>query len=132
MLQGDRSDITLPITGSATTPVPSGIIVVADAANPGNAAVSTAAQNGFVGVTIDDTGKNGYTTVRTKGIVQIRTGAAVAAGDQVASNANGKAVPQTVAASGAGVKQIVGVALTSAATADVLVDVLLQPKYTVG
>lgn len=131
-LQGDRSDITLPVTGAAASPVAFGIILVADVANPGNAAVSGAAANAFVGVTLDPTDQLGYAPVRTKGIAQVLSGGAVAAGDQVASNANGKGVSQVVAASGAGVKQIVGVALSSAAAADILIDVLIQPKYTVG
>ena len=132
MIQGDRGDITLPLTNGAASPVAMGIIIVADAANPGNGAVSGASQNGFVGVVLDPTDQLGYATIRTRGIAQVLAGAAVAAGDQIASNGAGKGITQAVAASGAAVKPIIGVALSSAAAADVFIDVLIQPKYTVG
>lgn len=131
-LQGDRSDITLPVTGGAAGAVAAYVILVADPAIAGNAKLSGAAGVGFVGVTKELTDTLGYAAVRTAGIARVRVGATtVTAGDQVASDASGLATTQAVAASGAAVKQIVGVALNTATTGT-LVDVLLQPKFTVG
>lgn len=127
MIQGDRSEITMPVTGGADGAIAANLIMSHDAANPGNAKPSTAAQTKFIGVSLQATDTKGYAPIRTQGIVQIRVGAggAVAAGDYIAADADGKAVTIVPAVPGT-VKMVVGLCLTGGA-AGALCDVLLQP-----
>lgn len=129
-LQGARTEITMPVTGGAAGAVGANRIVVVDAANAGNVAVSTAAQKGFLGVTKEKTDALGYAAIRTDGIVQVVAGGAIAAGDYLASDANGAAVAIVPATSGA-VKMVIGIALNSAASAT-FVDVELQPMLVLA
>lgn len=123
---GDRSDITVPITGGASGAVAANRIIIADAANPGSGKLSTAAARGLIGVTLEVTDTNGYAPVRTKGIAKVIVGSGgVTAGDNLASDSTGQAV--TIAPTTPGtVKQVAGVALNTAA-AGALVDMLIQP-----
>lgn len=125
------SEITLPITSGASGAVAAHLIIVADGSNAGNGKVSTAAAQGFVGVTTEVTDTLGYTTVRTRGIARVRAGGTVVAGNQIASDAVGKGVAITPAASGASVKQVAGTALSSCANGE-LFDLLINPQLALG
>lgn len=129
-LQGARSEITMPVTGGAAGAVGANRIVVVDASNAGNVAVSIAAQKGFIGITKEKTDNLGYAGIRTEGIAQVVAGGTITAGDYIASDANGAAVTIVPATSGA-VKQVIGIALNSAVSAT-FVEVKIQPMLVLA
>lgn len=128
-LQRPQNVITMPFDAAAGA----FRIVMASGTNAGNAAVSTASALGFIGVTVEPSsaGASLSAAVATAGVVQIVAGGSITAGNLVESNSTGAAVARTPAASGSAVKQIVGVALNTAASG-ALVDVLIQPQLTLA
>ena len=115
------------------------VCVVASGANAGNVALPAGAlATKFVGVTQEPVQSGSLTNeiaVQVAGIAQIQTdgSANITAGDYLAiANASGQ-VKTVAPASGAVVRQLVGIAISSAAnTAGLLVDVLMQPMVYVG
>lgn len=113
------------------------LIAVASLANPGNAKLPAAALAiGFLGVTQEPTSTTlNNATVMTHGIAQIQSdgSAPVVAGDLIAvANASGQG-KTVVPATGTAVRLTVGIALNSvAATAGLLIDVILQPNVYIG
>ena len=115
------------------------VCVVASGSNAGNVALPAGAlATKFVGITQEAVQSGSLTNeiaVQVAGIAQIQTdgSANITSGDYLAiANATGQ-VKTVVPASGAVVRQLVGIAISSAAnTAGLLVDVLLQPMVYVG
>ena len=115
------------------------VCVVASGTNAGNVSLPGGAlATKFIGVaqeTVPASSSSNAVTVEVAGIAQIQTdgSAAVTAGDYVAiANASGQ-IKSVTPASGTNVREIVGIALGSAAnTAGLLVDVLLQPMVYIG
>lgn len=115
------------------------VCVVMSGTNAGNVALPGGAlATKFAGVTWEPV-QSGSTAneiaVQVAGIGQIQTdgSATIAAGDYVAiANTTGQ-VKTVAPASGAVLREIVGIALSGAAnTAGLLVDVLLQPNIYIG
>lgn len=67
----------------------------------------------------------------TGGIVRVTAGDAVAVGDYVKSDADGRAVPITSPATAAAIQYVGGVAMTPASAASELVMVVLTPHASV-
>ncbi len=67
-------------------------------------------------------------SVQVDGVVLVKSGAAVAVGDDLKSDAAGKAIPSTGEAAGTQV-YIVGTALDAAAGADELIRMHMRPSY---
>ncbi len=115
------------------------VVVVASGTNAGNVALPAAANaTKIVGVTLEAVPSGSATNslpIQTDGIAQIQTdgAASIAAGDYLAvANSSGQ-IKTVVPATGTVVRQLVGIALSSAAnTAGLLVDVLLQPNVYIG
>ena len=115
------------------------VCVVASGTNAGNVALPGGAlATKFVGVTSEPVASGSSTNelgVIVAGIAQIQTdgSASITAGDYVAI-ANSSGQIKTVApATGTNVRELVGIALSSAAnTAGLLVDVLIQPMVYIG
>ena len=115
------------------------VCVVASGTNAGNVALPGGAlATKFVGITQEPVQSGSLTNeiaVQVAGIAQIQTdgSANITAGDYLAiANTTGQ-VKTVTPASGAVVRQLVGIALSSAAnTAGLLVDVLMQPMVYVG
>jgi len=112
------------------------VCVVTSGSNAGNVALPGAAlATKFVGVTMEGASGANEIGVLVSGVAQIQSdgSATIAAGDYVAiGNTSGQVRTVTVA-TGANVREIVGIALSGAAnTAGLLVDVLLQPMVYVG
>ncbi len=115
----------------AGAPVAANTILVASA-TAGSLAVAGLYAGKFIGVNTEATDTNGYAFVQTIGTVQVRVGAvAVVAGDRITSDASGLALATGASASGTILKQIIGIAMNSAA-AGALVDVFLQPDLVNG
>jgi hypothetical protein len=130
--EGDRSDITLLVTnGVAGTPA-KGYIVKADASNSGNAIIAGANAIPLIGVTLAACDADGYCAIRTRGIVQIVVGGStVTVGDKVGSDSAGKATTITPLGSFGAAKGVIGTALTTATTGN-LVDVLIDKETIIG
>ena len=115
------------------------VCVVMSGTNAGNVALPGGAlATKFAGVVREPVGSGSSTkaiAVQISGIAQIESdgSAGVTAGDFVAiANASGQ-IKSVTPASGTNVRELVGVALNSAAaTAGLLVDVLLQPNVYIG
>ena len=115
------------------------VCVVMSGTNPGNAALPGGALAAkFLGVSEEGVSPNaptGQIGVRVAGIAQIQTdgSAAIAAGDYLAiANSSGQ-VKSISPASGANLRQIIGVALNSVSnSAGLLADVLIQPMVYFG
>ena len=115
------------------------VCVVASGTNAGNVALPGGAlATKFVGVaqeSVPSSSTSNAVTVEVAGIAQIQTdgSAAITAGDYVAiANASGQ-IKSVTPATGTNVRELVGIALSSAAnTAGLLVDVLLQPMVYIG
>ena len=123
-LQRNGNRVTMPIDGAPAVPVLANLIVVRSATG---AAVSTAGQQGFLGVTVEPSDPSGYTGIQLDFIVQITAGANITSGQEVCSNAVGQAVPAFISSSGTPVQQVVGTAMNTALSGN-LVDVLLNPS----
>ena len=115
------------------------VCVVASGTNAGNVALPGGAlATKFIGVTFEPVQTNSLTNeiaVQVSGIAQIQTdgSATIAAGDYLAiANSSGQ-IKSVSPATGTNAREIVGIALNSAAnTAGLLVDVLLQPNVYIG
>lgn len=108
--------------------------VMHDSANAGQIKQSTAAARALVGVSEQaSSGGSGSTAsvqVHTVpgGIYKVEVGTGgVTAGDQVASDATGKAVTFTDAGTGSAVKTIAGIAMSTAAAGE-LAEILYSPR----
>jgi hypothetical protein len=106
------------------------VCVVASGTNAGNVALPGGAlATKFVGSSTNEI------SVQVSGIAQIQTdgSASINSGDYVAiANSTGQ-VKTVVPATGTNVRQLVGIAMSSATnTAGLLVDVLIQPMVYVG
>jgi len=116
-----------------------GVCVVASGTNAGNVALPGGAlATKFVGVVQEPVAGGSGTNavaVQVAGIAQIQTdgSAPIASGDFVAiANSSGQ-IKAVAPATGTNARQIVGIALSGAAsTAGLLVDVLLQPSVYIG
>ncbi len=115
------------------------VCVVMSGANAGNVTLPGGAlATKFAGITWEPV-QSGSTAneiaVQVAGIAQIQTdgSALIAAGDYVAiANASGQ-IKTVVPATGAVLRQVVGIAVSGATnTAGLLVDVLLQPAIYIG
>ncbi|MEP6756640.1 MAG: hypothetical protein ABJA67_14135 [Chthonomonadales bacterium] len=115
------------------------VCVVASGTNAGNVALPGGAlATKFVGVVqeaVPASSSTNAVTVEIAGIAQIQTdgSASITSGDYVAiANATGQ-IKSVTPASGSNVRELVGIALSSSAnTAGLLVDVLLQPMVYIG
>ncbi|HZO90532.1 MAG TPA: hypothetical protein VFB38_19550 [Chthonomonadaceae bacterium] len=115
------------------------VCVVMSGTNAGNVALPGGAlATKFVGVTMEGIPTNSTTSeiaVQVAGIAQVQSdgSATIAPGDYLAiANASGQ-VKTVTPASGTLVRELVGIALSSATnTAGVLVDVLIQPMVYIG
>lgn len=115
------------------------VCVVASGSNAGNVALPGGAlATKFIGVTQEPVASGSSTNelaVQVAGIAQIQTdgSATITSGDYVAiANSSGQ-IKSVAPATGTNVRELVGIALSSAAnTAGLLVDVLLQPMVYVG
>jgi len=115
------------------------VCVVASGTNAGNVALPGGAlATKFVGVTSEPVASGSSTNelgVIVAGIAQIQTdgSASITAGDYLAiANTSGQ-IKTVAPASGTNLRELVGIALSSAAnTAGLLVDVLIQPMVYVG
>ena len=115
------------------------VCVVMSVGNAGNVALPAGAlATKFVGVAMEaiPTGSTSLSVaVQVAGVAQIQSDGSttIAAGDYLAiGNVSGQ-VKTIVPATGAVVRELIGIALTGAAnTAGLLVDVLLQPMVYVG
>lgn len=110
------------------------LCVVASGTNAGNVmAPGAAGATKFVGVTQEPTGNDSSNpqAVMVAGIAQVRSdgSAVIAAGDYLTiADTTGRVKTQAPGFGGATVTELVGMALSSAAaTADLLVDMLIQP-----
>ncbi|HXE63223.1 MAG TPA: hypothetical protein VN519_06755 [Bryobacteraceae bacterium] len=120
---------TFTVDGAPTTPVGANLIVIVSTVNQGAVALSTANAQPFAGVTGEPSDSDGNVAVQIDDICQIIAGATITAGQQVASNAIGQAVPIVPNTTGAIVAQVVGTAVTNATSGN-LVDVLINPELT--
>ena len=115
------------------------VCVVASGSNAGNVALPGGAlATKFVGVTFESVPSGSSTNelaVQVAGIAQIQSdgSAVITSGDYLAI-ANSSGQVKTVApATGTNVRELVGIALSSATnTAGLLVDVLIQPNVYIG
>ena len=115
------------------------VCVVMSGTNTGNVALPAGAlATKFAGVTAEPVQTNSLTNeiaVLVAGVAQIQTdgSAVIAAGDYLAiANSTGQ-IKTVVPATGAVLRQVVGIALSGATnTAGLLVDVLLQPNVYIG
>ncbi len=115
------------------------VCVVASGTNAGNVALPGGAlATKFVGVTAEPVASGSSTNelgVIVAGIAQIQTdgSASITAGDYLAiANTSGQ-IKTVAPATGTNVRELVGIALSSAAnTAGLLVDVLIQPMVYIG
>jgi hypothetical protein len=92
---------------------------------------SVSLANNFIGVVGAEGSAGGYAPIHLVGVVKVRAGASVTAGNKIGSDSAGLGVPITLAATGANVRQVCGTALTSAASGE-LFDMLIQPFTTLG
>ena len=115
------------------------VCVVMSLTNAGNVTLPAAAlATKFVGVALEGIPTGSVSTsiaIQVAGVAQIQTDGSltITAGDYLAiANASGQ-IKTVVPATGAVVRELVGIALNSVAnTAGLLVDVLLQPMVYVG
>ncbi len=114
------------------------VCVVMSAVNPGNITLPAALAGKFVGIAAEPTPTGSSTlqiAVQLSGIAQVQSDgtAAINAGDYlVIGNASGQ-VKSAVPTGGTNVREIIGIALSSAgAAAGALVDVLIQPMVYLG
>ena len=115
------------------------VCVVMSGVNAGNVAMPGAAlATKFAGVTAEGIPPNSTTSeigVQVVGIVQVQTdgSALIAAGDYLAiANTSGQ-VKTVAPASGAVVRELIGIALSGATnTAGLVVDMLIQPMVYIG
>jgi hypothetical protein len=115
------------------------VCVVASGTNAGNVALPGGAlATKFVGITQEAVQTGSSTNeiaIQVSGIAQIQTdgSASINSGDYVAiANSTGQ-VKTVVPASGTNVRQLIGIAMSSATNAaGLLVDVLIQPMVYVG
>lgn len=130
MYQGDRADITMPITGGENGAVAANRIIIMDGAVASNGKVSTASARGFAGITLEATDQKGYAPVRTSGVAKVRVGVGGStAGLLCASDATGQGVTITPGGAAPADKQVVGVWLETRAAGE-LADVRIQPMLT--
>ena len=115
------------------------VCVVASGVAEGNVALPGGALAAkFVGVTLEAVQSGSKTNaigVQVAGIAQIQTdgSAPINSGDYVAVANNGGQIKAVAPATGTNVRQVVGIALSSASNvAGLLVDVLLQPMLYIG
>jgi len=90
---------------------------------------SVSAARDFIGVVTPEGGSNNYVPVQHIGIAKVRAGAAVTAGNWITSDSAGEGIPITLAAAAANVRQVCGIALTSAADGEIF-EMLIQPSFT--
>jgi len=122
---GNRS--TFPFDGAPAATIGQYLIAVTSLVNAGNAALASGPYNlGFIGITVEPTDPKGYAGVQQDDIAQVVAGANVTAGQQLTSNSIGQAVPISESASGGALQLVIGTALNTALSGN-LVDVMLNP-----
>jgi hypothetical protein len=131
-----QTPILIKSFGTDTAISGGNLCVVASGSNAGNVASPGAAlATKFIGVTMEAASGANETAVQVAGIAQIQSdgSAIITAGDYVAIGNTSGQIRTVTPASGTNVRQLVGIALSSATnTAGLLVDVLLQPMVYIG